>query len=115
MNEWTVATDDFLSRLGTAICETSPEGDTPDRFVLKAVIFGIPLTYERIVKRLGAVGVGDSISEYRYAIYTPHWAMEMVYDPAKMRVKQLADVVWQGRGDFDRWQKDATLLKLSGV
>jgi len=111
MDEWTVKTDDFLSRLATAICETSGE-EPPDKFVIKAEIFGIPLTYERIVKRSPD---GFSVIKYNYAIYAAGWVIERSHDPVNSTVKELGDVVWKGRGSFEQWQKDASLLKLSGI
>lgn len=112
MNEWTVQTDDFLSRLATAICETAATDDPPDKFVIKAEIFGILLTYERIVRRTPD---GFNILEYSYAIYATGWVIERKHDPINDKIKEISEVVWNGRGSFEQWQKDASLLKLSGI
>lgn len=111
--QW-VVTDGLASRIVTAIAQKANLQTTPDSFALRDTIFGIDLTYERVAVRNQTLS--NSIVEFRYALYTKNWVLEMVHRPGNTpkTVEELS-TMWSGRGDQDRWLKDATLIKLSGV
>jgi len=111
--EW-VVTDNIASRIVTAITLKANLQKIPDSFALRDTIFGIDLTYERVAIRSQIIP--NSILEFRYALYTTSWVLEMIHRPGNTpkTVEELA-TMWNGRGDKERWLKDATLIKLSGV
>jgi hypothetical protein len=111
MDRWVLDNDLFMTHLGEAIVSASPDKAITDAFVAKKTIFGIELTYERVTER--SADIKARILMYYYAIYTDKWAVEMTFDPVNHTM--MTDDKWYGRGSFDRWMRDASLLKLSGV
>lgn len=107
-------TDSLASRIVAALCRKAPPNGMPDNFVIRDSIFGIDLVYERVIIRSQVIP--NAPIEYRYALYTKSWVLEMTHRPSEppKRVEEL-QTLWLGRGDKDRWMKDATLIKLSGV
>jgi len=92
--------------------------ELPDIMVSSSECFGIHISYKRevIVTNLDDnfhhQVFHDFISEYRYTLCTNEWSLEFVVNPAKLPVRK-EDFVWEGRGDFARWERDAVLLMMS--
>ena len=105
MSGWTVNHNGLVRGFATAILLEANLKSPPDSFVVRHEVFGIVLTYERSVLET---------SGYRYTIFTDRWTLEMKYDPATDKLR-LDDFEWIGHGDYDRWLRDASLLKLAGI
>ena len=117
---WQLPYAGFVSNLCTAILETQDAGEISDIYVVKVELFGIGLTYERILKRHDDDDdevdfQKDQPKSFRFAIYTPTWVIESEHEAREMVFQSVDEIVWTGRGDFERWQRDAALLKLYGV
>jgi hypothetical protein len=114
ISRWEVVHGGLVSQICETLCEQADlnSDELTNNIVVRGDIFGIPLTYERIV-----IWSGSAIGSYRYALYTTTWAIEMSHVPSQgaIRRDKIKDMIWNGRGDYDRWLRDASLIKLSGI
>jgi hypothetical protein len=111
ISEWEISHNKLVRGMAEYILLQANRTEIPDVLTIKGEIFGIELTYERIVKRSALDDdIPNEAIEFRYAIYTKSWVVELCHDVHS--VTALADLKWHGRGDYDRWMRDATLIRL---
>jgi hypothetical protein len=115
-NEWTVPHAGFVANLATQLCDAAPDmpedqHELSDEFVVVHEIFGIEMTYKRQVNR-----VETEIVDIIYMIFTPQWSITSTFNPtSRPTLEEISARYWSGSGDFDRWIRDAVLLKMAGV
>jgi hypothetical protein len=114
IEQWKI-TDDLPNRIINVIASKANLKQSDDNLVIRDSIFGIDLTYQRVVVRNPTIP--NDIVEFRYSLYTPLWAIRMhrSVKNSALPIQDSAFILWEGAGDKDRWLKDATLIKLSGV
>jgi hypothetical protein len=110
VTEWTVDHVTIVQGIITAILEKTTDNYINDASV-SAKILGIPLTYQRIVKREGRAG---AIVDFRYKLYASVWKLETQFSTGYF-LKSISALVWTGTGDYDRWMRDASLLRLFDI
>lgn len=99
----------FVSMLIVKVLEVAEviEYPPPPEAIRRAVLFDIPLNYERKATPEGSV---PFVVTYR--LFTDSWSMAVERDVTDPLQEDPNNWMWQGSGDLDRWARDLTLLKL---
>ncbi len=108
MEQWTIAHHILPRAVIQHMLEAANIDKPPDHFVLRGQVFGVPVVYERTVKR----NEDGHPLVYFYSLYTDSWVIETKHDNRMYRLQEEAIVEWIGRGDHGQWLADASLMKL---
>jgi hypothetical protein len=113
ISEWEVP-----HAFATNICEELTRNHPipiEDKINVSGTIFCIPINYERTIIREDIEEFPLNFDCINYALYTGTWKVSISIVFSEIALKGFKDLLWSGQGDYDRWMKDATLLRLYGI
>lgn len=113
ISDWYVAHKFATNIVAELIKESaSQSGDVVN---ISGSIFCIPLNYDRVLVRDKHARSPNNIDHITYSLYTDRWKITLQVWFEDIALSGFESLKWTGEGDYDRWMRDATLLRLYGI